>query len=252
VSSGSSKFISQMINKQTRVCFPLQATLAERLGVSVRAIGGYISNLRRRGHLGVRDRGRDKSSIYELILQDRNIASGHDAGRPEVTFRSCEKDGKSDVARPEISRRKTGSTVPIEPVSVTNLNNQERGAHKARQPLPLSGGETPTSPPTSISESMLARALERAGWDAARSRVEFDKFRDRCLSGGRKSYDWNAEFSLWIERGVEHKSKQTELQGPVIDQQGNPFGPPPDRSGRTRRRRQSNLDRARAMFGSVQ
>jgi hypothetical protein len=130
--------ISQMINKKTRVCWPLQATLAKRLGVSVRAVGGYISGLRERGHLRVRDRGRDSSSIYEPILQDRKAASGHDTGRPEETFRSCgddqNEDRQSDAVRPEISRRKTGSSVPTEPVSVTSLNNhQERGAPQARR-----------------------------------------------------------------------------------------------------------------------
>jgi hypothetical protein len=122
--------ISQMLNKETRVCWPLQSTLAKRLGVSVRAIGGYVSNLRSRGHLRVQDRGRDESSIYELILHDRKTASDHATVRPEDTFRSSADDPneerKSDVARPEVSCRMTGTVLPTEPVSITNLNNQSQ------------------------------------------------------------------------------------------------------------------------------
>src|SRR5882757_7922382 len=66
--------ISQMLNKKTRVCFPLQSTLAKHLGVSDRAIRDYVAGLVARGHLRVRHRGRDRSSIYELILKDRNTA----------------------------------------------------------------------------------------------------------------------------------------------------------------------------------
>jgi helix-turn-helix protein len=113
--------ISQMTNKKTQVCFPLQATLAKRLGVSDRAVREYIAGLVDRGHLRVRHRGRDNSSIYELILQDRksasghdtqdrNATSGHDAGDPN-------QDRKSSVARPEVSRRKTGTVLPTEPTS---------------------------------------------------------------------------------------------------------------------------------------
>jgi hypothetical protein len=101
-----------------------------------------------------------------------------------------------------------------------------------------------------MTESMLARALERAGWDSARSKIEFEKFRNRCLSNGKLSHDWDAEFSLWIERGVEHQSKRTEQHGRVIDQNGKPFAPPPERKSRPLR--QSNLERGRAMFGGGQ
>jgi len=37
--------ISQMLNKKTRVCFPLQSTLAKHLGVSDRAIRDYVAGL---------------------------------------------------------------------------------------------------------------------------------------------------------------------------------------------------------------
>jgi hypothetical protein len=135
--------ISQMLNKKTRVCFPLQSTLAKRLGVSDRAIRDYIAGLVDRGHLRVRHRGRDKSSIYELILQDRNTASGHDTGRPEDTFRSNEDDPdegrKSDVARPEVSRRKTGTVLPTEPISEPISEPLERGAPQARPAAGSSG-----------------------------------------------------------------------------------------------------------------
>jgi hypothetical protein len=132
--------ISQMLNQKTRVCFPLQATLAKRLSVSERAIREYVAGLVRRGHLRVRHRGRDSSSVYEPVSNDRNGASGHDTGRPEDTFRSCEEDRKSDVARPANSRLKTGTVLPGEPTSVTNLNNQEqRRAPQARRRMAPSG-----------------------------------------------------------------------------------------------------------------
>jgi hypothetical protein len=76
--------ISQILNKKTGVCFPLQSTLAKHLHVSDRAIREYIAGLVDRGHLRVRHRGRDNSSVYELILHDRNASSGHDINRPEI------------------------------------------------------------------------------------------------------------------------------------------------------------------------
>jgi hypothetical protein len=244
--------ISQMINKKTRVCFPLQSTLAERLGVKERAVRGFVSGLRDRGHLRVRHRGPYKSSIYELILQDRHQRAAHDEARPADTCRSSEddqsEDRQNDVARPANPRRKTGTSVPVEPVSEPISEPEERGAPKARPRSSLSGEEE--SPPTSITESMLARAFKRAGWDAARSGIEFDKFRHRCLSKATQSHDWDAEFSLWIERGVEHTSKRTQQQGPVIDQHGNPVPPPKSRSHTGRRK--SNLERGREMFGGGQ
>jgi hypothetical protein len=126
--------ISQLLNKKTRVCFPLQSTLAEQLGVTDRAVRQYITGLVERGHLRVRHRGRDKSSIYELVLKDRNAASGHDDIRPERTFRSShDDDRKPDVVRPEVSRRMTGTVLPTEPTSEpTSEPAKERGAPKAR------------------------------------------------------------------------------------------------------------------------
>ena len=96
---------------------------------------------------------------------------------------------------------------------------------------------------------MLARALERAGWDARRAKLEYDKFRNWHLAKGKGSSNWEAEFSLWIERGVEHKPKRTVQRGPVIDQHGNPVAPPPGSGGRSHARRKSNVGHGRAMFG---
>jgi hypothetical protein len=241
--------ISQALNKKTRVCFPLQSTLAKRLGVSDRAIREYVAGLVDRGHLRVRHRGRDNSSIYELILQDRNAASGHDPVRPEDTFRSSadnpSQDRKSDVARPEVSRRKTGTVLPTEPTSEPTSEPEQRGARQARPRGPLSGEEIPTPSPTAISEPMLARALERAGWDTVKSKDEFEKFRNRALSKGTASLNWDAEFYNWIERGVEHQAKRKgQTAGKIIDQDGNDLMPPP----RPRPRKQSNTERARGLL----
>jgi hypothetical protein len=242
--------ISQMINKKTRVCFPLQSTLAKRLGVSDRAVREYIAGLVDRGHLRVRHRGRDKSSIYELILQDRNAASGRDTGRPEDTFRSSavdrNEDRKSDVARPEVSRCKTGTVLPTEPISEPISEPEERGAPSARPRSSLSGEEIPTSPPPTATEPMLARARERAGWDTVKSKDEFEKFRNLALSKGTQSHNWDAAFSVWIERGVEHQAKRKGQTGKIIDQDGNDLRPPPQ--AKPRPRKQSNTDRARGML----
>jgi DNA-binding MarR family transcriptional regulator len=70
--------LSQMLNRKTRSCFPLQSTLAERLGVTDRTVRNCIAGLVDRGHLRVRHRGGDNSSLYEFARQDRNDASGLD------------------------------------------------------------------------------------------------------------------------------------------------------------------------------
>jgi len=82
--------ISQMLNKKTRACFPLQSTLAERLGVSDREVRRCIAGLVDRGHLRVRHRGRDSSALYELVPKDRTSASGHDTVRQDTGVRSSE------------------------------------------------------------------------------------------------------------------------------------------------------------------
>jgi hypothetical protein len=244
--------LSQLFNKKTNSCFPLQATLATRLDVSVRAIGGYVSNLVERGHLHVTDRGRELSSIYAPVLQDRNKTSDLTEVRPEGDFGSSvvevQQDRKSDVARPEISRRKTGTVLPIEPTSVTNLNNQERGAPE-RADAALSGGEIPF--PVLMTPSMRSRALERAGWNSSRAGIEYGKFRHHCLSNGKRSHDWEAEWWLWVERGAEYEAKAKEAKakkpGKVIDQDGNDFASSPERT--SRHRKKSNLEKVREARG---
>lgn len=190
--------ISQMLNKKTRTTFPLQATLAKRLGVSDRAIREYISGLVDRGHMKVRHRGRDNSSIYELILQDRNTASGHDtqdrndtsgldAGDPN-------QDRKSDVARPEVSRAKTGTVLPT----------------------------VPTSVPTSVSKK---ESKQEGG--APQARHGADSLRDSV--GSRESL--KSPMSTIVDDGDALRAPPDHLQrGLIIDQDGNEFTPPPQRS----------------------
>ncbi|MBW7964949.1 helix-turn-helix domain-containing protein [Bradyrhizobium sp. BR 10261] len=126
--------LSQHFNHKTRSCYPSQALLAERLGVSDRMIRQYVAGLVERGHLRVCHRGRDKTALYQGLLQDRKDTSGLKDGRPEANFRSKSKqDRKSSVARPEVLCSKTGSTLPTEPISRTNLSNSMRGAPSARQ-----------------------------------------------------------------------------------------------------------------------
>jgi hypothetical protein len=108
--------IIQYTNKNSRKAWPFQETLAADLGVTDRTVRNGIANLVKRGHLTVTLRGRDDSAIYEMIIQDRKCASGHDEPRPETDFRSKPQDRKSGAARPEKSRPKTGSTFPIEPL----------------------------------------------------------------------------------------------------------------------------------------
>jgi hypothetical protein len=121
--------LSQMLNRKTRACFPLQSTLAERLGVTDRTVRSCVAGLVGRGHLRVRHRGGDNSSLYEFVRQDRNDVSGLSSSRQEASFRSPpNRDRKSDAGRPEIPRRKTGSQLPTEPTSEPT----ERGAPQAR------------------------------------------------------------------------------------------------------------------------
>jgi hypothetical protein len=238
--------ISQMINKKTRVCFPLQSTLAERLGVDPRHVRRGLANLVKRGHLSVTPRGRDQSAIYQMIVQDRTPMSDHDETRQDTDVRSKPQDRTSGAARPDISGRKTGHPCPTEPISEPISEPEERGA-PARRRSSLSGEEVPTPPPTAMTESMITRALERAGWDSVQAKLEFEKFRNRHLGKGTQSCNWDAEFWLWIERGVEHQSERTK-QGKVIDQDANVVRPPPNQK-RPPRRKPTNTERLMGMTG---
>ncbi|HEX7882951.1 MAG TPA: helix-turn-helix domain-containing protein [Afipia sp.] len=162
--------LSQMFNKGTRSCYPLQSTLAQRMRVSSRSVREYVAGLVERGHLVVQDRGRDKSSTYAAALQDRKLSSGHVDERTEASFQSsADHARKFCAARPEVLRRKTGSQLPTEPISEHSLSNAVGGAPSARQPDTArverktgcdDGGDGTLSTPPDQLQRATARARE--------------------------------------------------------------------------------------------
>jgi len=90
--------ITQYTNKYSRKAWPFQKTLAAELDVTDRTVRNGLANLVKRGHLTVTMGGRDDPAIYEMIIQDRKCASGHDELRPETDFRSKPQDRKSGAA----------------------------------------------------------------------------------------------------------------------------------------------------------
>jgi Helix-turn-helix domain len=240
--------LAMHLNVETGQCNPSIEKLVSGTGMSESTVRRMIRDeLEAEGWIGVdRTRGRHTNSFD---LRSPTL--------PDVTgLNPVTCDGVQDS--PTLSNRGS-QPCQIRPNPVTadtriresrteNRTAKARGAQKARPRRSLSGeGEIPL--PTSMTESMSTRALERAGWNSDRANLEFDKFRNRCLSSGKRSHDWDAEFALWIERGVEHKPKRMVKQGPMIDQQGNPVAPPPHSGGRSHPSRQSNQERGRAMFG---
>jgi hypothetical protein len=71
-----------------------------------------------------------------------------------------------------------------------------------------------------MTESMLARARECAGWDSVRAKLEFEKSRNNALSNDGRSHDWEARWALWIERDLEYDAKKAQQHTTVIDQEG--------------------------------
>jgi hypothetical protein len=176
-----------------------------------------------------------------MILQDKTSVSDHDEVRPDTGVGSKTQDKTSVSSRPDTGVIKTGHQCLIEPL----LEPKERGARQARPRGPLSG-EGGNPPPTTMTESMITRALQRAGWDTVKARNEFEKFRNRALSKGTASLNWDAEFYNWIERGVEHQARRKGQAGKIIDQEGNDVAPPPQ--AKPRPRKQSNTERARGLL----
>lgn len=60
-------------------CWPSQETIATKRNVSLRTVNLHVSELKRRGHLGVVDRGRDMSNLYYPILDDTQKFAYYDA-----------------------------------------------------------------------------------------------------------------------------------------------------------------------------
>jgi hypothetical protein len=174
--------IARHHNVDTGQCNPAIGKLVLGTGISESTVRRMIRELEAKGWISVdRTRGRHSNS-FEL----RSPTLPNVTGLNPVTA-----DGVRD--NPTLSNRGSQPCqIRPNPVTADTQNSESRtasrtakarGAQKARPRRSLSGdGEIPL--PTSITESMLARARDRAGWDANRANLEFDKFRNWCLSNG--------------------------------------------------------------------
>jgi hypothetical protein len=61
-----------------------------------------------------------------------------------------------------------------------------------------------------LSADDIKAAIQETGWTEAEVKKEALKFRDRCLSEGTLSHDWQAKWRLWMQRGNEWKSRERE------------------------------------------
>jgi hypothetical protein len=58
-----------------------------------------------------------------------------------------------------------------------------------------------------LSADDIEAAIQETGWTKAEVKKEALKFRNRHLSRGTLSCNWAAEWTNWIQRGLEHAAK---------------------------------------------
>ena len=64
--------------------------------------------------------------------------------------------------------------------------------------------------PWALSDDDIKIDMQETGWSEAKVRDEASKFRDRHLSKGTLSHDWQAEWRIWKRRADEWESRERE------------------------------------------
>jgi biotin operon repressor len=220
--------VSQYINRKTGTAWPTQETLANRLGVSRRAINRNIKALAARGHLNVTaTRGRHKPNIYRLALknetspshiQPNKCASGVTLSKSEnvtpVPINETHEANNCDACGSQ-----NHLSQPIEEPSErepTRSNLEFLGCSKkerTRRPALtyLSPDARMTAADTDLAEPYIQDP--KNNWpDYEEIYREWMKFRSYYVSKGEPRADWGETWHLWLVRRAEHK-KQNGFRG---------------------------------------
>lgn len=236
------------------------AEIAEKIGMSAGTVFANVQKLKEHGYIQI-DPGKPGSGHshhYRLVEKDRR--ADYSKRQSKITKGRCADHSKKSKGQPADH---------LSPEKVSGLTNKGQPADMnpfvtSRNPFeekPIEGGAPPARPrralsgegipfPATMSESMITRALERAGWKSSRVGIEYGKFRHRCSSTGKQSHDWEAEWALWVERGLEYDAcRKAVRHREVIDNDGNDVTPPPSRSEKAPP--QTNMERGRRMFGGA-
>jgi DNA-binding MarR family transcriptional regulator len=243
--SGSKVWVSESNGPDDVVCEAWigAKAIAKRIGMSHGTVFARAQKLEQQGYIQV-DPGKPGSGHSHHY---RLMEKGQPADHSDKTKGQPADHLSPEKVSPLTIKGQPADMNPLLPLKDTF--EEERGAPPARPRGPLSG-EGGSPPSTTMTESMRTRALERAGWKSSRAGIEYGKFRHRCLSKGTQSHDWEAEWALWVERGLEYDTQKAQHRGKVIDQDGNEVSSPPKRKPGTGRK--SNLERGREMFRSAQ
>ncbi len=121
--------IGQHINRESRKAWPSQTRIGVILGVTERAVRTAVKQLQDQGHLSVCVRhGRGDSNQYQMILKNRNIASGLDTEKRNDAS-ALGPENRNDGSSFEAEKGNGGSGIEAE--------NRNRGSMKPEPPFLL-------------------------------------------------------------------------------------------------------------------
>lgn len=247
--------IGQYINRTTRKAWPSQKTLAAEARVTVRGLQKAIDKLVNRGHLAVEvyggaiSRGPRPTNAYRMMLQEERKHEPPFAINDEPPFAFDDVQARTEErprTNPRSDQARTG--VRTEPSDRTIYEPSEGESPPKRGGNPSKKGtrrrpSTPWPEGFHLDDDLADHASQKAGWDHARARAEFERFENHHRAKGSVFADWRAAWRTWVLNGIRFDRERAQQNGgPVIDQHGNrievPTGPP----GRSQWGRRSNTD----------
>lgn len=174
-------------HKGTQGIFPMQETLADEIGTSLRYMKTRLKFLEKNGFIFVEKINR-KNHYHLLNLStegDLQITNEEIKGDPQITsqviYRSPHR-GSTDATNNKVSNK---------------LNKIERG-HASRA-SPLSDDFMPNK-----QSIMKAKEL---GLTEDEANFEFDKFMSYYQDTGEKKSNWQKALQLWFIRAIEYKEE---------------------------------------------
>jgi Helix-turn-helix domain len=214
--------LTEYINRQSRTAWPTQETLANRLGVTIRAVQKVTKALEDKGHLSVTvARGRHKPNVYRFIQKNTNTRSCFQSEKHEQSFAfSVEENMNNGSQEHEQPCTKTRTAVRTEPIDEPSDEPIEGKILKESDSIPKTRRRrVQTSWPDGfhLGDEQAKDAESKARWDLSRAFAEFERFENYHRGKGSMFADWKAAWRMWVMNGIKFDRERAQNQGAVID-----------------------------------
>ncbi|MGJ5049942.1 helix-turn-helix domain-containing protein [Bradyrhizobium oligotrophicum] len=203
--------LASYFNQRSGEAWPTQETLANRLGISTRAVSRNLFQLAALGHLGVViSRGRRRPNVYRPVLKNPTPASGNDPQKPDAgvgfsqakTGRARQQNQTRVAEKPDARDQKTRRQRRTELSNELSkeLSNQEREPLSA-----LSESVTHSSKASFLSKDWQPSQADKAyardrGWTETRIGHVAEKLRDYYQDKPMPIADSSALWRRWVLR----------------------------------------------------